>query len=292
MWVVIWIGVQFLFTAVTGVAGINGMTPKRFWPFWPFIVVCVALSGTAVWVAEVQQRESDSRYDGIHGQLSGVQTRLGDQKTALQNLTAQNEKLQGAISKLGNAARIPAGASLDELVLGIIGKLPKTNVTIKGNGNATAVGGGQAAQQQTINAANGIGAIGGTLINPQVNNFGPPPAKLTFSEKVISQSDDKKVMEIHVSTDRAIAAASVGFILTGPFNTSDEYWKSHPPRISGGTITSIEWGIGLENRETKAKVPFSFVVRVSLPAALTPDRDLVITLESDTNTHVAQIGQM
>ena len=35
------------------------------------------------------------------------------------------------------------------------------------------------ATQQTVNAPNGIGTIGGTLVNPQVNNFGYMPKKLT-----------------------------------------------------------------------------------------------------------------
>jgi predicted sugar kinase len=66
------------------------------------------------------------------------------------------------------AAHIDPNGSLGDIVQGIGEKLPKPNVSVKGNQNSTVIGNGQAAQRQTINAANGIGTIGGTLINPQV----------------------------------------------------------------------------------------------------------------------------
>jgi len=37
---------------------------------------------------------------------------------------------------------------------------------------------------QTVNAPNGIGSIGGTLINPQVNNFAPIPRRIPENSKI------------------------------------------------------------------------------------------------------------
>lgn len=51
----------------------------------------------------------------------------------------------------------------------------------------------------TVNAPNGIGTIGGTLVNPQVNNFGPPPPIVKW--RVESTTPDQ--VSVSITVDRA-----------------------------------------------------------------------------------------
>jgi len=211
---------SYLFAAVTGILGMNAVnTEHKKWPVWVWglftsgliLSVLAALqSAFQLQDAELDERIANSQYLAVKGQLGEVQDQqkktmeqLDSQTTKLGTLGEQDTKMQNALNDLRTAAHIAPGTSLDDLVRGISSKLPKSPVTIKGNGNVTAVGGGQAAQQQTVNAPNGIGTIGGTLVNPQVNNFGPPPAHLTYTENVLTPLKDcqpaRKVDQIPAS---------------------------------------------------------------------------------------------
>jgi hypothetical protein len=288
---------QFLasvLAALIGIWGISQMNPvnahkKGF--FWVLFAAAIGLAalGCLQNAEQLQQADLDKR---VAEQRAGrTVADLGLVKGDLNRITQNYADLKAAIDKLALAAHIDPNGSLGDIVQGIGEKLRKPNVSVKGNQNSTVIGNGQAAQRQTINAANGIGTIGGTLINPQVNNFAPPPANLTHTENVISQDGDKKIMEIHVSTDRSIPGAAIGFIFSGPINNSEAFFRAHQPKLIGASITQFQWYYSLQDTQTGTPIPNSSGVRVNAPAAFVPGQDLVITVETAKDTRIAKIGQ-
>ncbi len=145
-------------------------------------------------------------------------------------------------------------------------------------------------QPQTVNAPNGIGTIGGTLVNPEVNNnFGPPPAKLTCSQQVLSRHGDKKIIALHISTDRIIKAPQIAFQLTVPFNETAKYWSAHPPVVNGYPARAYNWG---EMTKEHAPVPNGFGILLAMPAVLNPGEDLVLTIEADIHSRVLAVAEV
>lgn len=145
--------------------------------------------------------------------------------------------------------------------------------------------------QQTVNAENGIGTIGGTLVNPQVNNnFAPPPAKIACSVRLLSRSGDKRTLELRISTDRTIKAPEIGFILSGPFNDTDAYWRVHPPVLGGYRAPAYNWGKLLDSKQHP--IPNSFGIELAMPSAINPGSDLVLTIEANVNSRVLGVGEI
>ena len=296
-----------LYNAIIGVLGMNAVKPNAAkWPKWVWLllVIGVLLSLTAAWLTADQLQETDhdkrvadGRFVGIKDQLKAVQDQqkstTDELNGKLQAITGQNGKLQTALDSLGAKAHVSPGASFDDLVKGIADKLPKTSpVAIKGDHNITAVGGGQAAQQQTVNAAGGIGTIGGTLVNPQVTNYAPPPAILTYKEEVQTPLTSKtdKVLQVRVSTDRKIPGAAIGLIFSDPFDESKQYWQAHQPDITGGAANAVTVKIPIAGNGVP--IPNSLGAVVDLPAALMPGTDLVVTVTSKADIHVLQVVQV
>jgi len=146
---------------------------------------------------------------------------------------------------------------------------------------------------QVVNAPNGIGSIGGTLINPQVNNFGPPPAHLTYTEEVTQAlpSDGKamKQIKLHIHTDRAIPGAVIGVIMSGPFDESSEFYdKNNPSQIGSGSSQVDRRALTSHG----IAVPNSFALSIGIPAAFNPGVDLVVPLQSTEDIHVLQVVEI
>lgn len=143
-------------------------------------------------------------------------------------------------------------------------------------------------------APGGFATSGGTLVNPTVNNFGPPLANLTFTEEVTqalsSDGTGVKEMKLHIKTDRPIPGAVVGVVMSGPINLTQEYFTAHPPSQEGAAISQINVGSPLSN--SGVLIPNSFALIIGAPAALSPGVDLVVPVESKFDVHVVQVLQI
>jgi hypothetical protein len=124
-----------LYNAAIGVLGMNAVQPE--WRKWPRLIWVAFALGVILAIgiglqtasnlrdAEHDKKIADVRYAGINGQLQSVQGQQNATATKLSEISAQNAKLQTALDSLGTAAHIPAGGSIDEIVEGVIKKLPK-----------------------------------------------------------------------------------------------------------------------------------------------------------------------
>jgi hypothetical protein len=133
----------------------------------------------------------------------------------------------------------------------------------------------------TNNAPGGFATSGGTLINPQVINNGPPPAKIAFIEEVISPisltGGGEKIMKIHITTDRSIPGAIIGIIFSGPFDlnrhtggeTLDE------PTIKNAVMFQVNWTFSAALSQGGSPIPNSASVAISSPAAFLPGQELI-----------------
>jgi len=281
-----------LYNAVIGVLGINAVKPNSTkWPNWVWIWLAIglALSFTAAWQAATQLQQSDLGRRKADTQEEAAEKRETQISGDLNDVRNKLAGLEGAVAEIASAAKISTDKPLPEIVQAIIEKLPKPTVTIRGNSNATTVGGGQAAQQQTINAANGIGTIGGTLINPQVNNFAPPPAHLTYTENVLTPLNDhvKKLLEVHVRTDRGIPAAAIGFLFSAPFTFSQDFFNSHQPLLKSASIQQLSETTPLQTNGVP--IPNSLGILVNAPASFDPGQELIVTVESENDIRTLQV---
>ncbi|HEV2700269.1 MAG TPA: hypothetical protein VGV09_01465, partial [Steroidobacteraceae bacterium] len=257
-------------------------------PCWPLLAIGLVLTCAAAWQAASQLKSADDATNaananahGLSVQLTGVRSQLTEFKGYLQQ-----------IATAAHTGDISVGIGM---VKAIVDKLPKTenHVIVKGNHNATVVGSGQAAQQQTVNASGGIGTIGGTLVNPTVNNFGAPPAHFTATENVITPlgSQTKKVLEVHITTDRRVPAAVIGMVFSDPITFTTEYWNAHGPTLKGATIEQMDVTGGL-SRDGTTPIPNSFGVRINAPSAFVPGQELVVTVESAFDVHLLQVVEV
>jgi len=149
--------------------------------------------------------------------------------------------------------------------------------------------------QQVVNAPNGIGSIGGTLLNPTVNNFGPPPAHLTFTEVITpggsaANESGFQILTVHIKTDRSIPGAIVGVRLSGAVELGKEKSGLDDPILRGAPIQQINWGGPLERNG--AVVPNSYAFTINAPAAFLPGMELLIVARSREVVHVLEVGSV
>jgi hypothetical protein len=67
---------------------------------------------------------------------------------------------------------------------------------------------------QTANAPNGIAITGGTVTNPTVNNYGPPPVEIRFNARSIQSTDPQfeYEAEVTISVNASYSPVSLAFI--------------------------------------------------------------------------------
>ena len=142
--------------------------------------------------------------------------------------------------------------------------------------------------QQTVNAPNGIGTIGGTLINPQVNNFGPLPAKLTFTEESprFPQGDNQPyLLKVHVKTDQPIPHARIEAVFSGPVDTDDPSFKNFS-FVSGAPMQSVSLEMPTENG---SPIKNRLIWTIEEPSVLAPGVDFIISLSLKSALHVEKV---
>lgn len=146
------------------------------------------------------------------------------------------------------------------------------------------------ASPQNVSAPNGIAIGGGRVSNPTVNNFGPPPANLSYTEEVITplprSGEGFKVMKVHVTTDRSIRGAVIGIVFSDHVDliVADK----DKPELKGAAITQINWGEGLKQGDITVPNSWGFVI--NLPSVFMAGQELIVTVKSKNDARVIQLG--
>lgn len=140
---------------------------------------------------------------------------------------------------------------------------------------------------QIVNAPGGIGNIGGTVVNPTVNNFAPPPAILSSTtERLIGEVPGKGVTKVRLTTDREIAAAIIEVVFSGPFDVSKEWFDKHGAHLEGSGVQQIDIKVPIFH--DGQPVPNSIGLIINLPAAFLPSQTLSFAVQSTEDIHVLQ----
>jgi hypothetical protein len=137
----------------------------------------------------------------------------------------------------------------------------------------------------TMQAPNGINIGPGAIVpNPQVNNFGPPPPHLRFTEEVtVPLSADgavEKILKVHIFTDRSIPGAVIGLIFSGPIDLQSR------PDLVRANATQFDFG---QVARGGIPVPNSLAVTISIPAAFMPVQEFIVPIKSKTDVHVLEV---
>ena len=123
---------------------------------------------------------------------------------------------------------------------------------------------------ETVNAPYGIGAIGGTLLNPTVNNYGPAPANLTFTEKQASDPVASKsgvyLLKVHIKTDRSMPGAVIGVQFSGEVEISKDDGNQEGPRLANAPIAQVDIGSPLATNGIS--IPNSYGFTINAPYRL------------------------
>lgn len=141
-----------------------------------------------------------------------------------------------------------------------------------------------------ISAPNGIAIGGGLVANPTVNNFGPAPAHLSYTEEVVTplpaSGGGLKIMKIHITTDRSIRGAIVGIVFSEPIEpiTPDK----DQPQLKGAGISQMNWGGGLQR--DNVPIPNALGIVVNAPAVFMPGQELIVTVKSKTDVRVIEVA--
>jgi len=143
---------------------------------------------------------------------------------------------------------------------------------VAGNGNAV---GNNNQTAPTANAPNGIAITGGTVTNPTVNNFGPPPLQITWS---VSDTPPRG----NFSFAKAVTVRTNVYyspVYLAIFCDAD---------VDDVILTGVSMGvtIGYVNNDKK-----SWYVRITGPP-VTPDSPLTIVVESSKPFNVLEVSKV
>jgi hypothetical protein len=137
--------------------------------------------------------------------------------------------------------------------------------------------------QTTINVPNGIGISGGNVENPTVNNFGPPPVRLTLTQvrdvippAASGQSEYKYEKELTVSVSGSYSPVSVGVLCDKPLKAINGSVNA------GGSFGNIYMGMDA-GRPNLGLVYWEGV-------AATPSRPVMIRVWADEPFSVKEVG--
>jgi hypothetical protein len=195
-----------LYNAAIGLLGINAVKPDATkWPRWVWVMLAVGviLSFGAAWQAaatlrqaDLDKRKSTAASEQTSQTLHDVQSNLGTVQGQLDAITASDNEIKGLIKGAAITAKVDPNKPTKEVIQEIIDRLPKPKSTdsnradIKGNGNATNVGG-------SGNVA--IGSVG-TLVIPE------------RPDRELQEADKKMLLSIPKS-------AKIGVVYTGPYDS-------------------------------------------------------------------------
>jgi hypothetical protein len=160
---------------------------------------------------ETESKALNNHFNELVRRGDTLQTRLDGLDGKLTTISRQNASLNDALNQLGEAAHIPSGRSVDDLVRGIIEQLPKQSVRIGGHDNVTSIGSnGQTAK--TI-----------------INNSKPPEWKVVENRNAVQDGDSYK----YESIIEVVADSPPNNIL----------FSAHGPFVMGLDVKPLTMGI-------------------------------------------------
>lgn len=153
-----------------------------------------------------------------------AQNFIGNNNSGTVTCTGVDKKLANQIGELVGASKRDSNAlkSIMEKLDALLKELrnPPANITI----------------QQAPNGINiGPGAI---VPNPQVNNFGPPPPKLTWTQEQASDDQGKPVIKVILFLDRSMEIGAFGANCERACKTVD-FYPLLPTRLGGPDRTLL-----------------------------------------------------
>jgi hypothetical protein len=141
--------------------------------------------------------------------------------------------------------------------------------------------------QQIVNVDHGIGSIGGTLINPQVNNYGPPAARIAYTEERSVAQDGGNILIVHIRTDQPVSGAQIGISFSGPFTWIPKSSDESNPTLTNAPMYSVNAATIVKNGQ---ELPNTLALLVDAPSVLTPNMDLIFKVKSSEPVRVTKIG--
>ncbi|MHB8413334.1 MAG: hypothetical protein ACYDDI_15510 [Candidatus Acidiferrales bacterium] len=142
--------------------------------------------------------------------------------------------------------------------------------------------------QMQINAPYGIAIGGGNVTNPTVINTGPPPAKLTFTEEVVTplsqNGQGEEQLRVNIRTDRPIVGPVIGIVFSGPFTIDP-----HKPfgLVLGAPIS--QFGGGGQLARGNSPVPNSLWFSLNEPSVFLPTQEIILWVQSKSDIHVIEV---
>jgi hypothetical protein len=193
------IGAAVLFNGCVGAVGISRMTQSKR-SFWPIFAIGLFLAVAAIYQAAAKLRKSDLERQSAETARSTLSTQFEDMKS---DLDARNEELSGGLAKLAAAAQLPAGQTSDQIVQGIIAKLPKAGAGAAANGSRT-MSAAISTQSQTAGTQINVGGHNNIYVDSSGNRVIPEPIRQKMGTE-LAKAGSLKVNIIDMGIDPEVA---------------------------------------------------------------------------------------
>jgi hypothetical protein len=133
---------------------------------------------------------------------------------------------------------------------------------------------------QTANAPNGIAITGGTVTNPTVNNYGPPPVEIKFNTRPILSTDPQFEIEaeVTISVNAPYSPVSLAFICDSEIKKV----RADFGRFSPGMV-NVSFSVDASNNKVG-------LVLFDVPP-VTPERPLYVHIWASSPFRVTDVEQ-
>lgn len=132
---------------------------------------------------------------------------------------------------------------------------------------------------QAANAPNGIAITGGTVTNPTVNNYGPPPVEVRFNARSIQSTDPlfEYETEVTVSASASYTPVSLAFICDSEIkNVTFDFGRF------AAALLNVRFGVSGDNK-------IGFVTFEG--TAVTPEHPLYVHIWASSPFHITDVKQ-
>ncbi len=143
--------------------------------------------------------------------------------------------------------------------------------------------------QQTVNIDHGIGSIGGTIIDPVVNNYGPPAPRITHTEERSAAPDGGQILTLYVRTDQPVPSPEIVICFSGPYTVVKEFSRDLNPMILNSTHVgyNLSTVVAVPDGQT---VPNSLIIGITDPILFLPEMELRLKVESSEPIEIKEVG--
>jgi len=131
------------------------------------------------------------------------------------------------------------------------------------------------------NCAASVGQQGGITAG-QINVNAPIPPVYAFTEEAVA-SDNRKKINVHIHTDRAVRGAIVGILFSGPI----DYVIANNPNVTNSSMSQQNWGPLAQ--KNGIPLPNSLYVTINAPTVFMPSQELIVPVTSAAEVHVLKV---